>query len=139
MAQKPNGMAALLFCKTQAAAATWLPCTQMLNSACEHLHAKQLSCCLPACLGLLWHNLLQHVLWGIITLAPSSQPKSHAISTFHPLMSITCCPALRQVSAYFESHNGKRLQLRGESGEFTLEVVRHDPDNRGESAQCLSW
>jgi hypothetical protein len=38
-----------------------------------------------------------------------------------------------KVSAFFESHNGKRMPLRGESGEYSLEVVRHDPENRGES------
>jgi hypothetical protein len=44
-----------------------------------------------------------------------------------------------KVSAFFESHNGKRMPLRGEGGEYSLEVVRHDPDNRGESAvNCTS-
>jgi hypothetical protein len=43
-----------------------------------------------------------------------------------------------KVSAFFESHNGKRMPLRGEGGEYSLEVVRHDPDNRGESELCFS-
>jgi hypothetical protein len=45
----------------------------------------------------------------------------------------TAAPSCK-VSAFFESHNGKRMPLRGESGEYSLEVVRHDPDNRGEPA-----
>ncbi|WIA11050.1 hypothetical protein OEZ85_011202 [Tetradesmus obliquus] len=43
------------------------------------------------------------------------------------------------VSAYFESHNGKRLPLRGESGEYSLEVVRHDSANREQQRGVGAW
>ncbi|KAF8068248.1 yippee-like protein [Scenedesmus sp. PABB004] len=42
-----------------------------------------------------------------------------------------CSPACEEVSGYLESHSNVRQPLRGEAGEYTIEVVRYDPDSRG--------
>jgi hypothetical protein len=60
--------------------------------------------------------------------------RAHATRTCRLLL--CCCgrhvaAGAVQISGHFERLNGRRLPIRGESAEYSLEVVRYDRDSKG--------
>lgn len=48
-----------------------------------------------------------------------------------------CCLLLLQITAHFEGLPGKRLPIKGESAEYSLEVVKYDKGSKSESTLLL--
>ncbi len=73
-------------------------------------------------------------LWSLYfsnSSSSSSETGCHVSSHLCPHL----CP---QVFNHLESHNGVRQPVRGEAAEYTLEVVKYDKDNKGETGLLTS-
>lgn len=108
-------------------------CCKHTVSRCCCCHKRQhtvealASTCLHACSDATMRNFTL-----LLSAAANSLPGSaHKIKE---LVHHTCC--CLQITSHFEGLPGKRMPIKGESAEYSLEVVKYDKGSKGEKRMC---